>query len=123
MRISRTILNASSSKLLLLEDMNKAVLYLRKANPHTPEVYEQLTGLTWMLRDKVKYAKLVEILRDMQCYHKGIWTYSLAHEDEQGIEELLAHEVSLQKQLGVYFSSSLISTGALDFMHFDYSRW
>ena len=121
----------AASKSILLEDslqdiaasgdMDKALTFLRKTNPHTANAYAQLSSLLWMLRDRSKYEKLIEFLREMQCFHKGVWSYAFTHADEQGVCEFLAQEQSLQATAGVYFTSSLLTTGLQTFTHFDYS--
>ena len=119
---SKSVLLEDSLKDLATSgDMDRVVSYLRKVNPYAVEVNSQLSCLLWMLRDSAKYMKLIELLREMQCFHKGVWAYAFVHADEQGIRELLAQDQSFQELVGAYFSSSLVSTGLQAFKHFDYS--
>lgn len=115
------LLEDSLKDIAALGDMDLAVSFLRKNSPHKPEVYAQLSTLLWMLRDQTKYAKLVGLLRELQCFHKEIWAYSVPHCDEQSLKELLGQEKAVLELVGAHFSSTLLNTGTQHSFHFDYS--
>lgn len=52
--------------------------------------------LSWFLKDKEFYEKAIAILRRRKLYDKAVWSYSLYHGDEEGVQEFVVKSDSFK---------------------------
>jgi len=63
---------------------NEEVLkFLQTKNLRKGEMGFSFYEMLWMLRDKVFFKKVIEILRDRMIYDEQIWDYSFYHKDDE----------------------------------------
>jgi len=105
---------------------NEEVLkFLKSKNLLKGEKGFNFGEMLWMLRDKVFYKKVIEVLRERLIYDDGVWSYSFFHRDD----ELTAREYLMNSKNGQLlnsltnsFKSRLFDVTLQDseFKHLDY---
>lgn len=63
---------------------NEEVLkFLQSKNLKKGEMGFTFYDMLWMLRDKVFFKKVLEILRERMIFDEQVWQYSFFHKDEE----------------------------------------
>ena len=105
---------------------NEEVLkFLKTKNLHKGEMGFTFYDMLWMLRDKVFFKKVLEVLRDRMIYDETVWSYCMYHkEDELACREYLmsTKQFNIFSVLTNSFKSRLYDVNFQDseFKHLDY---
>lgn len=105
---------------------NEEVLdFLKTKNLLKGEMGFSFYDMLWMLRDKVFFKKVLEVLRSRLIWDESVWAYSFFHrDDERACKEFLQNKKHYQilTPLGHIFKSKLLTVNLVDteFKHLDY---
>jgi hypothetical protein len=99
--------------------------FLKSKNLLKGEMGFSFYDMLWMLRDKVFFKKVLEVLRQRHIFDLSVWSYSFFHkDDERACREYLQNSKPYQilVYLGHIFKSKLLEVDLTDtdFKHLDY---
>lgn len=80
----------------------------------------QYTPILWLLADKEAFLAVTSVLRSRLVYVPEVWAYSLQHQSEPEMRELLSSDSNILSVIGPYFRSSLLSTEKAAFQYREY---
>lgn len=79
------------------------IQFIEKSNLHD-KMSHNMSKVYWMLKNKEKYKKILEIFRKQGKFDHQIWKFSILHNDEPTLKEYLTYNNSLTDRLTKYNS-------------------
>lgn len=95
--------------------------FFENVNVHDKKKVPNFEDISWRLRDKEFYRKIVEILQHRRKFTPVVWSFSLIHEDVKTAKEYLESTQVFSSEISPPFSSELLEIRDSDQFHvFEY---
>lgn len=99
---------------------DKVIEFLKSKNLNLVD----LGRIAWRMKDKAFFAAATNVLHQRHAFHSTLWSYSVMHNDQTGIQQYLANEPRYCGKVGMHLKSPLLSVDPIDrhfHQHRDYS--